>query len=62
MPSRDVLMIPFTVFGMNYVPEQHHAVEPEDPRSLIADWRVQRRPAAHAFDLQARAGKASANL
>jgi hypothetical protein len=52
MPTHDVLMIQFPVFGMTYVPEQHNLVEADDQHSLIAECRVQRRLSAQAFELQ----------
>jgi len=66
MPTHDVLMIHFPVFGMTYVPERHNLVEANDRHSPIAECRVQRPASAQAFevqafDLQVRSPEATAN-
>ena len=57
MPTHDVLMIHFPVFGMTYVPERHNLVEANDRHSPIAECRVQRPASAPEFVLQARSPK-----
>ena len=56
----NVLMIQFPVFGTAYVPERHNLVEAGDPRSLIAECRVQRPSSTDAIELQATPAEAEA--